>query len=741
MKVVEQGQVGYTERAFDQDAASAMRGRVERALVELITNSDDSYARLEEKGRHGRGVIRIEIERRRGQSKSWRIIVRDRAEGMTIEEMKEKLCQAGALTSGFEKGTSVRGLLGRGAKDVAAFGEVEFESIKGEMYYKCRLDPRGRYELIEPTPATKDIRENLRISRGTGTVVTIEVDPKYDAPRHTTLVEKLPSYFALRDIASDSNRELVLFNLNDPKHNGDPLIYKYPEGKLVLEDEFQIPDYSEAKAKLRIYRARERFVEDPRSPYRQCGILVKSKRAIHEITLFGLENEPYAEWFFGKLECPYVDELIKEYDRYFAERAAPPASNPMRLLSRQRDGLVREHPFLAGLFDAAGGRLRALVEEERRKDEERRATVENEETAKALRKLASAASKFLQGKLRQFEIEAVGRADAAKFEGEFAIIPPASVMQPGESKYFSVFAKEELTLRAGIVVNLVLEGEGVDLDEREVRLSSRPDRSEIYSGTFRVVARTAGALCLVRAALGGVTSETAIQVEEREPPPVPHGLSFEHNSYHIRFGKTKRLLVRARVAQEDLDGVAVKVATTSSDVLPLTTLVTLKKNVALDCFTATVLVTGKKVGGKAKIIAQLRGYLAETNAIIVQQDLTGPFSFEIKFENEDFGLQRAVWAEQNTVLRISVKHKSLARYLGPEERHFPGQDQAHFKAIVAEIVADQVVRRLIELREEKLGPEPDIDAHAVYATHQKYVGEFLPIAHEMQLPTAKLRRL
>jgi hypothetical protein len=30
------------------------------------------------------------------------------------------------------------------------------------------------------------------------------------------------------------------------------------------------------------------------------------------------------------------------------------------------------------------------------------------------------------------------------------------------------------------------------------------------------------------------------------------------------------------------------------------------------------------------------------------------------------------------------------------------------------------------------------DAHALYATHQMYVGEFLPIAHEIQLPRTVL---
>ena len=37
------GRVKYTERAFHQDAAEAMRGDIVRGLIDAITNSDDAY--------------------------------------------------------------------------------------------------------------------------------------------------------------------------------------------------------------------------------------------------------------------------------------------------------------------------------------------------------------------------------------------------------------------------------------------------------------------------------------------------------------------------------------------------------------------------------------------------------------------------------------------------------------------------------------------------------------------------
>ena len=122
-----------------QDMERAMGGRIERGLVELITNSDDSYRNLEDEGKRTSGKIRIEIERRKmGQPST--VIVRDKAEGMDRAEMYQKLGALGERTSGFEKGKPRRGLHGRGARDVAAFGTVHFESIKNSN--RCVLDRR-----------------------------------------------------------------------------------------------------------------------------------------------------------------------------------------------------------------------------------------------------------------------------------------------------------------------------------------------------------------------------------------------------------------------------------------------------------------------------------------------------------------------------------------------------------------------------------------------------------------------
>lgn len=207
--------LGATRRYKRQNMERAMRGKIERGLVELITNSDDSYRDLEDIGKQVSGKIRIEVERRKkGQSNT--VIVRDRAGGMNRAEIYKKLGELGKRTSGFEKGKARRGLHGRGARDVAAFGTVHYESIKEGEYNHLIIPPSLTCSFKEPSKkATQEVRKNLGIPKGNGTVVTIEVEKRFKIPQHgKTLLENFHRYYSLRDILSNPARKVTIVDLN-----------------------------------------------------------------------------------------------------------------------------------------------------------------------------------------------------------------------------------------------------------------------------------------------------------------------------------------------------------------------------------------------------------------------------------------------------------------------------------------------------------------------------------------------
>lgn len=173
------------DRYFLQTAESAMRDDITRGLVELITNADDSYGELERNGLTTSGKILIEIERRR-KSKNTTVKISDRAEGMRLEEMVNKLRRVGGITSHFleAKGVKTRGLMGRGSKECVVFGVLTFKSIKDSVYSEVVLKKPATFVPIAERNATESDRIKLNIPRRNGTVVELEIEPRFQIPSH-----------------------------------------------------------------------------------------------------------------------------------------------------------------------------------------------------------------------------------------------------------------------------------------------------------------------------------------------------------------------------------------------------------------------------------------------------------------------------------------------------------------------------------------------------------------------------
>ena len=746
MKIKESGTVWLTKRGFSQDAQEAMRSDIYRALVELITNSDDSYARLESReGRRMNGRIRIEIERR--QHSNWTLIVRDRAEGMSDKEMKEKLTPIGGQTSEFDSGANVRGLLGRGGRDVAAFGPVTWDSIKDGRHSRLLLEPNGDYVLYESEKATPQVRRPLRIPRGNGTVVTVDVDKNYRYPQHKKLCEKLPLYCSLRDIMSDRNRRLILFDLKNKDHKGDRLLYSRPEGELRIDEEIVIPKYPDATARLQIWQHPTRFDENKRDSFRENGIVVKSRRAIHEITLFGLESDPYAEWFFGRLECPYIDTLVNEYDHRFTERESHPDTNPTRLISRHRDGLDNEHPFTKALFRAAQELLELLVEQEKQADEERHKRIESKETRERLTKLANAARKFMREKMKEFD-EEFDLAEVVGPDGlipDLAIIPAGCRISPGDTKTLSVLSRRDLSADQRVTLSLQPGATGIRVLATHVPLEPDDQIEDSLRGTFKIKAIADEGSGVIVARRDGAQAVADIRVAEQEMEiPTPQALAFERERYDIVRGKTKQIRVLAPTSLLKKEGTTVHITSTNQHIVVKHHKVGFKASGNGKYAVAVTQVEGRQLDARGTLHATLGSARTAVPVRVVQTRSAGP-PLEFELANEDFGWQRAVWdPPDGYLLKIAVRHESVSRYLGSRRDGYPGKDEPHFRVLLAEIIAAAVCQQLLVKKmkkKQKYGPDEDLDVDAFYAEHLRLMGQFLPIAHRAMLSAQEVKAL
>ena len=102
------------DRFFIQSADQAIKRDVIRALVELVTNSDDSYRRLDGASQIRAGQVILEVQRK---DRNAVIRIRDFAEGMSGDGMDLYVSRYAEDTSGMTQGQSVRGFWGRGLKD------------------------------------------------------------------------------------------------------------------------------------------------------------------------------------------------------------------------------------------------------------------------------------------------------------------------------------------------------------------------------------------------------------------------------------------------------------------------------------------------------------------------------------------------------------------------------------------------------------------------------------------------
>ena len=288
------------------------------AIVELVTNSDDSYRRLEQEGVEKEGKIVVKI-RRLKYGKCEKLEVIDFAEGMDKEQLKKALKFAGE-SSGFEKGKSVRGFFGRGLKEaILALGNGEICTIKDGRLSRALLWKEGNRPKYRPpkesyAPSKKE-REKIDITEENGTVVKINItNEKIKCPDYKTFLRQFTNHYSLRDINSATNRNIIL-EFGSPEKNNlkyiTPISHRTPNGKKIAETSIKLPDYGD-NIEVSIYESNEELESPYNNPFARSGLLVKTSGAILDNQLFKYEHEKAGCFFFGELIWQNLAERLRK---------------------------------------------------------------------------------------------------------------------------------------------------------------------------------------------------------------------------------------------------------------------------------------------------------------------------------------------------------------------------------------------------------------------------------------------
>jgi len=747
MKLGQPIDIHLSARYYQFNRSFAIRD-VFDALVELVTNCDDSYHHLSKNRLRPEdgGPILIEYLSQRGSHPSF-IIVHDRAEGMTLEEMRTKLGDVGTRRS--EEGD--RGFMARGAKDCTELGTMTVESIKDERYYKCQLSGKPQFIPLENGKVTKQIRERLRIPRGNGTVVTLEVKTNTRMPRFEIIMRDLPWHFALRDILSEhSNTKVLVKNMNQPSSQAEKLPYAHPYGELMCEETFEVPEYSGVTASLKIWRSPDTF-EDTAERFRRSGILIKGQRAIHECSLLfpEFERDQHGKRYFGRLECSQIDTLLRKYDERRENGLPHPGNNPSLLIDPNRQhGLMRDHPFTRALLLIPSERLRALIAKDRETERSTERKIANEETQNRLDRLAKKASEFLKRQLEELEDISKGDdVDKSAFAKQGVLIFPTYLnVAIGQERTLTYYVKKGQLVGDEKEVVVEVDDDALTVLGSPFRLKPHRTKDDRLTGTFTVRGEKLKEGVIIRANCEGLPTAEAIasvietKIEERA---FENPLEFEYENYRVREGSKRSLELFAKYPEVVSAPTLVSLASSDSAGVPIRGSCELTPIVGSNYASGTVTVQGRKLNVKAEIKASANGREATAQVKVVQKTNEGGIPFKFDLSDKDFGRFRAMWADHEGkphLLLISARHPSLSRYLGPAP-DYEGQNEPLFRILLAEIIAEAVCSKSLEFETKERTwefrwadlKEDYLIAESVRASLQQRLREFVADAHTIML--------
>lgn len=718
------------------------------AMVELITNSDDSYHRQYVKGyiSEDGGPITIEIDRRNKQFSL--VAVKDRAEGMTRSDMRDKIQKMGRKTS-LE---TDRGFMGRGAKDCATLGKAIFESIKDNTYFKSEITSNLDFIPYKPQKATEELRERLGIRRANGTVVTLQVARPNRIPRFGTILRDLPYHMALRDILSENGPTKVKLQEG---FDSQPLVYHQPKGKLVVEQTFEIPGYPGVHGKLNIWRSTE-SLNGSGERFRRYGIIIKGKRAIHESSLLydEFEKDPLAQKYFGRLDCPYIDDLCEEYDKYRESGKPLPDRNFFLIIDPNRQkGLRRDHPFTKALFQTPSEQLRTLLSKDREEESKKRVQIANKETTGRLDRLAKEASKFIKERLEELqEISIDEFVDQQAFVKEGILIYPTYFkIAIAEQRIITVYVRASL-IQAEKSILIRTQSDAVSILDPIVQLKPHKTRPDMFFGYFRLRGEKVIDKTLIIEAVLSENKSSAAVVQVVESRVEEHSfiepLEFEYKTYHVKEGKTRILRLFARYPEVLSHETNVNILSSDNEGVPIRGKCILTPVPGSNYAVGEVTVQGRRLNSKAHICADISGFSASSIVTVVQRNEDYGIPFKFLLRDDNFGDFRATWADHEgnpNLLLISTRHKSLNRYLGPPPE-YAGQDTMHFRLLLAEIITESVCRKSLVLEAKERNweyhwadeKEDYIIADSVLSALHKRMRDFSVIAHSEMLDNKEL---
>jgi hypothetical protein len=501
-------------RVLIQQAEATIQSILD-AIVELVTNCNDSYSR----GKYPFGKIEIYASREK-RSKCKELKIRDYAEGMNREKL-EKAMTYGEDSSGFKEGKSVRGLLGRGLKEaIIAPGEGLILTKRNGALNIVKIWREGRYafyDFIEKEDLdqnNQDIDQFIN-SKENGTLIKIFVkNEKYTIPESSDRLKlQIENHYALRDINSAKNREIILtfedFGRRKTK-TSSPIKYNPLEGKPIIDESFLLPDYKDL-IQLKIYESPKSLSFERYNPCSVAGILIKTKDAVLDNQLFNYAGDSAAYYFWGEAYCDGIAERLRE---------AIKEGKESEIIDLTRKGLNWRSDYCKAIQKSIEKYLSPLIQKKKQSLESGEKRTTSRKTGEMLKNVCKLLDKLAREEFKEWE----GPEDPTKLEVKsLIIIPTKANIEIGEPRTLSIYAPKELIKEAGVKtiimsdcsdIKIVFPGTKRLVMYLELNLKPHPKDPNIYYNFFKVRGRELDKQAYISCKLGHQEASTLVVVKK-----------------------------------------------------------------------------------------------------------------------------------------------------------------------------------------------------------------------------------
>jgi len=717
----DQGKLVYTTRGFLQDAQDAMRGDILRALIELITNADDAY--------NGKGgEIFIQVAQADGPFE-WKISVHDRAGGLSAEGLKKAFSNLGDENLKFAADQGTRGLFGRGAKDVAVFGKARFHSIHAGKYSELQILPKeSKWErnAIDIPPIGIHLSE-LRLKNGeTGLTAELYISKEYKIPSPSDLIEKLESHVQLRDLI---NRNSVV--ISDSRSKAEKKLKGLvPSGEKILEIEFPVPGYK-MNAKLEVFKFSEKQTGNL-SPYSKQGLVISGRGAAYENGFLMLDGRPESGWFSGRLDAPEIHDLARAIDK----DVDPDPKNPTRVISRQRDGLVRNHPFYRALAGAVSGHLKPIFDEAA--DEEGANKKEGQALRKRLDALEQALGKALQDLLDETDLGDIPTENNPDEDSQdLQFIPPRKIVAVGDTPSLTIRAPKNLDV-SQILFTLNQSKKVISLknhDPLKLIWNEHP-RLPVKQTAIQVFGEDVG-LASITAVIGEFNANCEIIGAKIVPAVevIPDQISFQNREATIAPTRKRKLVVTAPI---EFVGEIVELSSNNGYV-SVNSRIKLSASATGMIAQSVVIASAGSELGTSTITASLAGKEGTCEVQVIEPGQSKYPKIHTEVVGNENPPRRVDMREDDGRLFVKIygRHTSLQRVFGKHlgaEQGFINDHSPEAHATIGEIVAQQLAIYAVE-REAAKHPERFTDAASAFARQQEFIPRFIQLLQIILLET------